>query len=457
MIFPNSLPGGKTFFASIGLAATTVAMLTRLVVACLSGLRSASAAADAVRTDPRHRAQVMRFLARHRWSADWFTLVAVTDFLLRRCLAEKGEWVFILDQTYHTTCGLRSQNTFHRGNNKKRAKKGDRRQKKTHKHNNHCFVFGLLISPETGTRLPCVRSYYTKDYCAAAAAAGRDRATAPVYKTQADIAAEMIQDLRVPAGAPVLVLGDTAFEAKQIRKACAGRGFDWIVPANPERRLAGPKPRPTLKSACRNFTAESMTRITLVPDEGPWRRPSRGTKAKSGKTKYARRYLARAETLDVLNIGKVRCVFSTTKEPNAGKAVEIQKILLSNRTDRDEKQIVSAYAVRWQIEVFFKEMKSNLGMGTYRFRDFKEVEGWVQACCVAFCYLEYYRLELTEKAAEGEAWRLRASGLARLVLRDIERLDLQAVAEEMQTEQGRARLRDALARAAPLELRKAVA
>ena len=38
--------------------------------------------------------------------------------------------------------------------------------------------------------------------------------------------------------------GDTAFDAEAVRTACEERKFSWIVPINPERVLAGAKPRP---------------------------------------------------------------------------------------------------------------------------------------------------------------------------------------------------------------------
>jgi hypothetical protein len=72
-----------------------------------------------------------------------------------------------------------------------------------------------------------------------------------------------------------------------------------------------------------------MSRIELCPGLGDWWRHQRGSKAKAWRGKYARRYWARAETLDVHNIGEVRVVFSTTKQPQADQAVQVQKILLS--------------------------------------------------------------------------------------------------------------------------------
>ena len=62
----------------------------------------------------------------------------------------------------------------------------------------------------------------------------------------------------VAPGSAVVVLGDTAFDAKAIRTACEERKFSWIVPINPERVLAGEKPRPKVSSLSEDLTADQM-------------------------------------------------------------------------------------------------------------------------------------------------------------------------------------------------------
>jgi hypothetical protein len=455
VIFADSLPDAKLFFAALALPAGTAATLARFLVACFDRLRCAADAAHAIRTEPRHRAQLVRFLARQRWARDWNTLAAVADLLPQQCRHEAGTWVFILDQTHHTTFGRHAQNTFSRGNKRPRQRQSRRRQKKAQRHACHCFVFGLLISPATGARLPCVRSYYTRDYCRRRAAAATRGRPAPAFRTQADIAAEMARALPVPAGCPVLVLGDTAFEAKQARAACRARGFDWITPANPERVLAGRKGRPRLRARRTHLSTESATPIALGPGLTDWWRHQRGSRGKAWRGKYARRYWARAEALDVHNVGTVGVVFSTTQEPKAGRPAPVQKVLLTNRDGWSAERVVAAYAARWQIELFFREMKSELGMSDYRVRDFREVEGWVQVCCVAFVYLEWYRLRRRGESERKEWWwRQRTRGLALQVRREIEWADLERVAAQPQTEEGRDRLRACLRRAVPPEQRR---
>jgi len=455
MIFAESLPFAKPFFAAAQLPTSTIGLLTRFVAACLSTLHSASQAADAIRIDPRHRAQLVRFLARQGWARDWLTLGRLADVVRDACLHEQGDWLFLLDQTTHTTVGRFAQNTYCCRNTKKRQKSSDRKQKKTPAKRNHVFVFGILISPQTGTRIPCVRPYYTADYCRQRAAQAKPGSPAPVFATQADIAADLIRAVRVPSGCRVLVLGDTAFEAKQIRAACHERGFDWITPANPERVLAGPKPRVPLKEVSNAFVAETMTRIELCPGLNPWWRHQRGSPAKAWRGKYARRYWTRTETLAIHHVGEVQVIFSTTKQPQTGQAIEVQKILLTNLLHSDQERVVSAYAARWQIELFFKEMKSELGMDNYRVRDFPEIEGWIQACSVAFCYLEYYRLRQREAAASKEWWfRQRTKGLAMQARIDVEEADLERIARQMENEEGRRWLKDRLRKAVPREQRR---
>lgn len=455
MIFAESLPFAKSFFAAAQLPASSVGLITRFVVACLSTLRSACQAADSIRIDPRHRAQLVRFLARQGWSKDWLTLQRLAGVVLEACLHERGDWLFLLDQTTHTTTGLRAQNTYSCRNSKRRKKNSQRKQKRTPPRRTHVFVCGLLLSPQTGTRIPCVRPYYTEEYCKQRAACARPGKPAPVFRTQADIAADLIGALRVPAGSRVLVLGDTAFEAKQIRQACQQRRFDWITPANPERMLAGKKPRRRLDEVSQDFQAETMTRIELCPGLSDWWRHQRGSVSKAWRGKYARLYWARAETLEVHNVGLVQTVFSTTKQPSTGQPVEVQKILLSNLLHWDAERVVSAYSARWQIELFFKECKSWLGLSNYRVRDFQEVEGWVQVCLVAFCYLEYYRLCQFRQAERKEWWfQQRTKGLASQVLLDMETADLDHLARQIETEAGRRWLLGRLRTAVPLEQRR---
>ncbi len=343
MIFADALPKIKTFLRPARLAASTCDLLIRFVAAslCHPGRMSCSQAAEAIRSQARHRAQLARFLARDRWAKDWAVLTAVANLLLTQEAKQGGTWLFLLDQTHVGQQGQHTENTFSRGNHKKRPAKSNRKQKKYARRSCHCFMCGLLLSP-SGLRLPCCRCYYTQDYC---------KARGLTYKKQPALAAELIGQVAVPAGARVVVLGDTAFEAKAIRAACGARGFSWVVPLNPERVLAGVKPRPKVRSLCDHLSAEHFEAVRLIPGQGAYAAHERAARCRVGRKAKARTFWVHPERQAVHNVGDVLLVFSTKEQPQAGQAVRVQKVLMTDRVGATASEVVALYAVRWQVDI----------------------------------------------------------------------------------------------------------
>lgn len=452
MIFADALPRIKTFLRPAKLSKTTNALLIRLIAAfvCPHRRLSATQAASAIRSQARHRAQIIRFLARCRWSSDWSVLTAVADRLLQQEAQRKGTWVFILDQTYVGQQGCHTENTFSRANYRPRCKKGNRKNKKHAKRSCHGFVMGLLLTP-SGLRIPCCRAYYTEGYC---------QSRKLPYRTQIALAADLIRQLAVPAGAEVVVLGDTAFEAADIRDACHERGWSWIVPLNPERVLAGAKPRPKVLSLLGELDADRFQAIRLQPGKGRYAAQRRASRCRLGPKSKARVYYAQAERRQVHNVGDVLLVFSTKEKTKAGEAVSVQKVLMSNDVTRTAAQVVQLYDLRWQIELFFKECKGTLGLHRYRFRVFVKVENWVQACLVSFCYVEWYRawqLRRRDGVEDGRAWWRwqRCYGVSVAIGQATEEDDLRRVYRLSQTPSGQRKLRKCLRAAVPQEYRPA--
>jgi hypothetical protein len=453
VIFADALPRIKTFLRPAQLTAATTALLVRLIAAFVHhrGRLSASQAASAIRSQARHRAQIVRFLARCRWSKDWAVLTAVAELLQGQETRRGGVWTFILDQTYVGQQGQKTENTFSRANYRKRPKKGNRKNKKHAKRSCHGFVCGLLLTP-SGLRIPCCRSYYTEGYC-------RDKKRS--YRTQIELAAELIRQLAVPAGAEVMVLGDTAFEAADIRAACVERGWSWIAPLNPERVLAGPKPRPKVLSLVGGLSVDRFEAVRLVPGQGPLAAPRRAARCRVGPQAKARTYYVQTERRVVHNVGDVLLVFSTKEKPKAEGPVTVQKVLVTNAVTWTAAEVVERYDLRWQIELFFKELKSTLGLHRYRFRQFAKVENWVQVCLTAFCYLEWYRAchlrrsELPEERKSWWRWQ-RSYGLSLAVGQASEEHDLRRMYRLAGTPRGRQRLRRYLREALPREYRPAV-
>jgi hypothetical protein len=455
MIFSTSLPPATTFFAPLAFPAASTPTLLRFRAACFQGLTAAASAADAVRSDPRHRAQRVRFRARRGWSDHWHTRAIRAEQLLRCGYAAVGTGVFILEPTDHTPFGQHAQNTFRRGHQKARARQSARRQQETPRHAGHCFVFGLLVAPVTGTRRPCARRYYTRASCRPRAAAATARRPAPTVRTPTDRGADRIRDRRGPHGGPVLVRGDPAFEAAPVRAAGRARGFDWITPANPARRLAGSRDRKPRRGRCTQLSTTSATSLSPRPGLTDWWRHPRGSRRKAWPGQYARRSWARAETRAVHHVGTVGGVFATTQAPHAGRPAAVPTILLTNRDDGEAARVGAAEAVRWPVEQLFQAMKSDLGLSRYRVRSFVAVAGWVPVCGIAVVYLAWYRRRCRGEAERKEGWRRqRTHGLALPVQREREGADVERVATALARAAGQGRRRAGLRRAVPLEQRR---
>ena len=71
------------------------------------------------------------------------------------------------------------------------------------------------------------------------------------------------------------------------------------------------------------------------------------------------------------SVGEVRLVFSTTKKDLKTATPDDVKILMTNDLRLSVRDVVELYSLRWQIELFFKELKSTLGFHQYQFQKFE--------------------------------------------------------------------------------------
>jgi hypothetical protein len=427
-------------------------MLIRFAAAFIrhDGRRPASRAAGAVRSQARHRAALVRFLAEAGWAQDGAVLTAVAELLLRPEARRQGTGAFILDQTLCGQQGAKTENTFRRGHYRRRPQKGHRKNKKLARRSCHGFVMGLLLTP-SGRRLPCCRCYYyTKDYC---------QAQGKGYRTPTRLAAELIRAAAVPDGAHVVVRGDTAFDAQVLRAARKERGFHWVVPVNPERVLAGAKPRPKVSSLVRGLAAQQFAPVRLVSSQGPFAAPRRVARCRLGPKGKGRTDPVHPERRAVHAVGEVLLVFSAQEKPGPGKPAVVQKGLRTDDGSLSAARGVGLYDRRWQIELFVKELQGTLGFHQYRFREFAKVPGWVPACLGTFCDLEWSRARPRRRRGLSDAERRwwqgqRSHGLGQAPRQEAEGHDPDPLLEWAQTRTGLRKLKRCLRAARPLEYRK---
>mgnify|MGYP000058873543 CR=1 FL=1 len=450
VIVSDSARSLKGFLRLTSLNAFATRMVLRMVLAfiCHRGRMSCSRAAGRIASEPIHRGQLTRFLARPRWQQHDFN--APLRNALIQMESGKGEFIFIIDATLTSQSGRKTQNTHSTGNRKRRPKKGRRyNNKKVSRKRCHSFTFGLLITP-SGIRVPFQIPHYTKEYCAKKGI---------THRTTAESAAELIRSLPLPEGAKVVVLGDTAYDAKVVREACDDRGYTWIFPANPERVYEGPKgSRPKLRSRLKDWTSLSLKTIRLRASVGKYAGYRRLSRWRVGSKMKPRVYYAYQEKLEVRSVGRVQLVFSTMK-PNLKKATaDDVKILMTNATNRSVSEIIELYTVRWQIELFFKELKSTLGFSQYQFQRFEAVSAWAEIIITTVLFLEHMRAKrLLDRRLSKERrkwWQAqRLYGLCEAFRQGCEARELKYLSERLKTPGGMAKLKRLLVTALPTEYR----
>jgi len=453
IIVPESARRLKTFISHTSLGDLAQTMMLRMVLTFIMrrGRMSCSAAAGAIGSQPIHRGELTRFLARPRWQKHDFN-----EPLMRMLLAKekkRGKFLFIIDATLVSQAGKKTQNTYSTGNRTRRKiKKGFRynKQKIVRKHV-HSFTFGLLITP-SGIRIPMEIPHLTTEYC---------EVNDLEHVTTAEAAAQMVRTLPLGDDAEVIVLGDTAYESSVVEEACQEQGYIWVFPANAERVFEGPTgQRPKLRSRLKDWTSLSLKTIRLRASTGKYADYRRLSRWRVGPKVKPRVYYAHQERQAVRNVGDVQLVFSTMKRNLKKATPDDVKILLTNATWLSTTEVLELYSLRWQIELFFKELKSTLGFSQYSFIDFRAVKAWVELAITTVLYLEYERIvhiqdrRLTE--ASRRWWkRQRLHGLCHAVRQKTDREQLTYIEKRIKTPAGIKKLQRSMEAMIPREYRLA--
>ena len=455
MIMQDSVPGLKTFLNFLTRDKVRRSYVARFVIAfgfhC--GRMSARATAEALPCEARHRGQVSRFAQRCGLGDNSRSYQRLAEQVMSCSASEKGLTVIAVDKTCISRQGLKSSNTFSTGNRRRRPRRGRRYQKnKTAPRRCHAFVVALVMLPN-GVRIPFHLNYYTPEYCAAH---GR------VHRTEAELAADLIRQIPLPAGTNAMVVGDTAYEAKSVQDACAARGFHWLTPANTERVYAGPSPRAKVGARLKDLSANDFSPIRFLPNQGPYAAQRRVSSSRCGPKTTPRTFYVHEERACVQRIGDVRTLFSTKSAPSAQKPLRRDqfKILLTDDLEATVQDLIELYDLRWQVELFFKELKSGLGVHQYRFQDFAAVAAWIECGLIAFLYLEWFRarqLRSRKLTRCQKRWWTgqRTHGVLRYLRQATEENQMTKLARWCGTRSGIKRLRQVPRAARPPEERKA--
>ena len=160
------------------------------------------------------------------------------------------------------------------------------------------------------------------------------------------------------------------------------------------------------------------------------------------------------------SVGEVRLVFSTTEKNLKTATPDDVKILMTNNQRLPLRDVIELYSLRWQIELFFKELKSTLGFHQYGFQEFGPVEGWTDLALTSFMYLEWYRVKQMSRrdlSREEKGWweHQRTYGLCQAVRLASEQNELKYIADRLETPGGIRSLKRLIRNSFPSEYRAA--
>jgi DDE family transposase len=384
---------------------------------------------------------VCRWLARTRFPVDrWYEHCFQQLLKTAARFGPDGDWVLTFDGTDTKRGGLAKIQNMRRYKKAKKSKKG-RPSSKT-----HTFLFGLLLLPG-GIRLPLPRkSWYTRAYA---------RQQGVEYKTQVELAAELLLWLRplLPRGVHLVVLADSYFEGQRLFMLC--RQEKWTFISKLTRNRSFTDSQTWIVAHGRRLKQGLFRRHRL-------RRGKEATAAyrrqepRKSRTHENRACDIYSERRSVSQLGEAQVVYSWktpvyTPRPRMDQRQFVA--LVTNDLKMSPQRVVELYELRWQIEVFFREMKGQLGLADYQGTQFKSYERYMTLTLLGFLVLEYERLRgLKGQSANEEpacGWAAaRTSALLQVVRRETTRHDVRWLRDCLKTPSGRRRLKNALARAA---------
>jgi len=301
-----------------------------------------------------HRTRRGAFLSHSDWDAPALVERATCD-LLASMKPHAGETVYlILDDT-------------------RIAKRGSRmdRLSKIWDHKQQKFVRGHIVLTSAvafrGVVLPWrLQLWKPKGQPASA--------YAPRYRKLTDLAATMVRAFQPPvAGMTVRVLFDAFYLCPAVCRACADRGFTFFSVAQRNRQ----------------FTTDNGKRrklVNLMP--GLLKHRGRNVHMKRAHGRRATLRLASADGR-LSRIGRVRLVVSKRPAGPWRRTVAI----VTDETKLDPRRIVAIYETRWLIEVLFKELRQDLGLGDYQMLAEDGIVHHLHVCCLAHLLLTHQSLQ----------------------------------------------------------------
>lgn len=424
-----------------------------------------------------HVATISRRLDNPLWhTRDWYGLLyadllpRVDRWERREAKGRRRRWFAVIDTTYHESVGECMDNMIVMSRRKDPARR-------TMRH--HAFVMGMLLT-DRGARLPLPRkSYYTQDYC---------RKHRRRYCTQPQLAAAMIRELVVPEDVEVIVLFDSGFDASVVHRACRKRRFHAVFPLDPNRVLAANAAQDAagiwgarVVEWTRHWSRKEFAILELQVgnEEHVFVRRRHVDNLRVKKTQ--RRYAVAARRAAVSKLGECLIVASYKENRNvallpgqSGDWESYHRAPISCRRDESHRparwhrkvlactdptatarQVVEWYELRWQVELFFREIKSRMQFEWYVLMKFTSVERYLDLLMMGFLLLEELRLRDLQRAGvqTGAVWvHARTTDRLRMLETLCQKWNVKCLERRLRTPGGRRRVLRQLLHQAPCQV-----
>ena len=158
------------------------------------------------------------------------------------------------------------------------------------------------------------------------------------FKTKIMLAVEQIEAFTPPTGAMTIVAFDSWYFCQRVVEAARKRGWDWVTQAEANRVIHLKGERMNVTELAESLPEERFRKVTV----GGEAFSLSGFKAWMSK------------------VGEVRLVVSREEDGF--------HFYVTNRLDWTDRRVVEAYRVRQSIEVFYRDVKQNLGLEEYQVR-----------------------------------------------------------------------------------------
>lgn len=194
----------------------------------------------------------------------------------------------------------------------------------------------------------------------------------PRYRKMTQMVADMITALAPPAGVKVRVLFDAFYLCPTVVKACENKGFTFFSVAQRNRQFTTP-----------NGKRRSLAKLMpgLIRYRGKNVRMKRSRKSAKLRIACADGRLSK--------IGQVRMVVSKRPRGPWKKCIAI----VTNESGLRPREVVAIYEKRWLIEVLFKELVQDLGLGDYQMLTEDGIVHHLHVCCLAHLLLTHQSME----------------------------------------------------------------